>query len=363
MYAQNGSLVPMDTSQIDVSAVPMSLLRIEKKSKEDRRCLSSVFSAKGKQPTPHGYMIEWAGQNLGKYTLEEELGRGSMGIVYRGKHVALGRVVAVKIFARSGEQDSSSVARFMREAQVIAGLNHPTIVQVYDAGQHQDVLYFVMEYVLGPTIGSLLRLDGSLPHYLAVEYIAQVAEALDAAYTEWKVIHRNLTPENLMLDRWGRIKVMDFDLASVYDQQLAGETLIGDISYASPELLCGQPLDHRSDLYSLGAILYEMITGSRPYSGHTSQELIQAKASGWVIPPTTFVPDLSPALEHLIVTALACNRDDRFATGTQMARELRALHMHAPTAEPARSSPEMKRVCPVSCFYPHVHRCSARTLP
>jgi serine/threonine protein kinase len=146
-------------------------------------------------------MNELAGQSLGGYLLEEELGRGSMGMVYRGKQVALGREVAVKILPQSLAQDPSYVARFIREAQIIAGLNHPNIVQIHDAGQQNGVLYFVMEYVQGPTIGSLLQLDGSMPQHLAAEYIAQIAEALDAAYKERNVIHRDIKPENLMLDR------------------------------------------------------------------------------------------------------------------------------------------------------------------
>lgn len=285
---------------------------------------------------PHGLMNELAGQSLGGYLLEEELGRGSMGMVYRGKQVALGREVAVKILPHSLAQDPSYIARFIREAQIIAGLNHPNIVQIYDAGQQNGVLYFVMEFVQGPTIGSLLHLDGTMPQHLAAEYVAQIAEALDVAYKERNVIHRDIKPENLMLDRWGRVKVMDFGLARApgLQQITVAKTLVGSIYYSSPEQIWGKPLDNRSDIYALGVVLYEMVTGQRPFSGRTLQELTQMITAGRAIPPTALAPDLSPELERIILTAMAPNRDERFNQAGQMAEELRALQLYQPSIKP-----------------------------
>lgn len=282
---------------------------------------------------PHGLMNELAGQSLGGYLLEEELGRGSMGMVYRGKQVALSREVAIKILPQSLTQDPSYVARFIREAQIMAGLNHPNIVQIYDAGQQNGVLYFVMEFVQGPTIGSLLHLDGSMPQHLAAEYVAQIADALDAAYKERNVIHRDLKPENLMLDRWGRVKVMDFGLARApgLQQITVAKTLVGSIYYASPEQIWGKPLDNRSDIYALGVVLYEMVTGQRPFSGRSLQELTQKITAGQVLPPTALTPDLSPELEHIILTAMSANRDERFDQASNLAVELRALQLRAPS--------------------------------
>ena len=138
-------------------------------------------------------MNELAGQCLGGYELEEEIGRGSMGMVYRGRQIALGREVAIKVLSRALARDASYVARFIREAQIIAGLNHPHIVQIFDAGQQNGLLYFVMEYVQGPTIASLLHLDGAIPQHLAAEYAAQIAEALDSAeYPEAQVLGERL---------------------------------------------------------------------------------------------------------------------------------------------------------------------------
>jgi len=176
-------------------------------------------------------MNELAGQSLGGYQLDEEIGRGSMGMVYRGKQIALGREVAIKVLPRALAKNATYVARFIREAQIIAGLNHPNIVQIYDAGQQAGLLYFVMEYVQGPTIGSLLQIDGTMPQHLAAEYAAQIADALDSAYNERNVIHRDIKPENLMLDRWGKIKVMDFGLARApgHLQITIAKTLVGSI--------------------------------------------------------------------------------------------------------------------------------------
>jgi serine/threonine protein kinase len=277
-------------------------------------------------------MNELAGQSLGGYLLEEEIGRGSMGMVYRGKQIALGREVAIKVLPRALARDASYVARFIREAQIIAGLNHPNIVQIYDAGQQGGFLYFVMEFVQGPTIGSLLQIDTIMPQHLAAEYAAQIADALDFAYKERNVIHRDIKPENLMLDRWGKIKVMDFGLARApgHQQITVAKTLVGSIYYASPEQVWGQTLDNRSDIYALGVVLYEMVTGQRPFTGRTLPELTTAIVSGPLRRPTALNAELSLELEQIIQIATARQRDDRYEHATLMAQELRALRLQAP---------------------------------
>ncbi len=278
-------------------------------------------------------MNELAGQSLGGYLLEEEIGRGSMGMVYRGKQIALGREVAIKVLPRALAKDASYVARFIREAQIIAGLNHPNIVQIYDAGQQGGLLYFVMEYLQGPTIGSLLLIDGAMPQHLAAEYTAQIADALDSAYKERNVIHRDIKPENLMLDRWGKIKVMDFGLARApgHLQITLAKTLVGSIYYASPEQVWGQTLDNRSDIYALGVVLYEMVSGHRPFTGRTLPELTRAIVESTPRQPSSFNPDLSPELEQIILTAMARNRDKRYEHAGLMAQDLRKLNLRPST--------------------------------
>lgn len=284
-------------------------------------------------------MNELAGQSLGGYQLEEEIGRGSMGMVYRGKQIALGREIAVKVLSRALAKDASYVARFIREAQIIAGLNHPHIVQIYDAGQQNGLLYFVMEYVQGPTIANLLHLDGTIPLHFATEYSAQIAEALDAAYGERNVIHRDIKPENLMLDRWGKVKVMDFGLARAPGQQriTVAKTLVGSIYYASPEQVWGHQLDNRSDIYALGVVLYEMVTGQRPFVGRSLPELTQAIIGGPLKPPSFYNPEISEALEHIILTAMSRDRQQRYEQAILMARALRSLNLLS--AAPQASSP------------------------
>jgi serine/threonine-protein kinase len=291
-------------------------------------------------------MNELAGQCLGGYQLEEEIGRGSMGLVYRGRQIVLGREVAVKVLSQTLARDASYVARFIREAQIIAGLNHPNIVQIFDAGQQNGLLYFVMEYVQGPTIASLLQIDGSLPQHIAAEYAAQIADALDSAYSELNIIHRDIKPENLMLDRWGKIKIMDFGLArATWHQKITiAKTLVGSIYYASPEQVWGHALDNRSDIYALGVVLYEMVSGHRPFVGRSLLELTQAIVGGTVQPPSIHKPGLSPDLEQIILVAMARNRDDRYERATVMAQALRALNLKAladahPGAIPASPIP------------------------
>ena len=277
-------------------------------------------------------MNELAGQNLGGYYLETEVGRGSMGVVYRGKQLALGREVAVKVLPHALARDSSYVARFTREAKIIAGLNHPNIVHIYDAGQQHKLLYFVMEFVQGPTLASLLYLDGIIPQYLAVEYAAQIADALDAAYKERNVIHRDIKPENLMLDRWGKVKVMDFGLARAPGHRAitVAKTLVGSIYYASPEQVWGHTLDNRSDIYALGVVLYEMVSGHRPFTGRSMPELTKAIVNGTLRLPSTLNAEIMPDLEKIIVTALARDRQSRYADACIMAQELRALGFKPP---------------------------------
>lgn len=286
-------------------------------------------------------MNELAGQSLGGYRLEEEIGRGSMGVVYCGKQLALGRKVAIKVLSKALARDASYVARFIREAQIIAGLNHPNIVQIFDAGQQHGLLYFVMEYVQGPTIAALLQHDGSIQQQLAAEYAAQIAEALDSAYSELNVIHRDIKPENLMLDRWGRMKVMDFGLARAGRLQkiTVARTLVGSIYYASPEQIWGHTLDNRSDIYALGVVLYEMVSGQRPFVGRSLSEITQEIISGAIQPPSVHKLAISPELERIILVAMARNRDERFERARLLAQELRALHLQPPNSPPSAAAP------------------------
>ena len=305
------------------------------KEKEELTLFLPPVSRQGRESLPHHALKAFLGSHVGGCLVEEEIGWGPRGIVYRGTQVSLGREVAIKVFPHSHASDPETAVRFVREAQILAKLNHPNLVRIYDAGQQEGVLYFVMEYVPGPTIRSLLTLDGKLPHHLAAEYIAQAAEALDVAYHETHVIHRNLTATNLMLDWGGRLKVMDFGVARVpgLPPITTASTLIGSLASASPEYLQGRPLDHRSDVYALGVVLYEMLTGTLPFGGHTPQEVAQAILAGQLLAPTRMLPDLLPELEQILLIALAANPDARFAEAGLMAKALRSLPLSVPSAK------------------------------
>src|SRR2546421_5927632 len=286
-------------------------------------------------------MDELAGQYVGGYLLEEEIGRGSMGVIYRGKQIALGREVAIKVLPQKLAKDPSYVARFIREAQIIAGLNHPNIVHIYDAGQLHALLYFVMEFVQGPTLASLLSIDGTILQHMAAEYAAQIADALDAAYRERNVIHRDIKPENLMLNRWGKVKVLDFGLARASGLQTitAAKTLVGSIYYSSPEQIWGQTLDNRSDIHALGVVLYELVTGHRPFNGRSISELTHSITTGELQPPSFYNPELSPQLEQIILTALARDRNERYKEASLMAQALRNLNLEPPAQPLSPISP------------------------
>ena len=290
-------------------------------------------------------MNELAGHHLGGYYLEEEVGRGAMGVVYRAKQLTLGREVAIKVLPQGLARDSSYVARFTREARIIAGLNHPNIVQIYDAGEQQNLLFFAMEFVQGPTLAHLLTHNGTITPYYAIEYAAQIADALDAAYRERHVIHRDIKPENLMLSRWGKIKVMDFGLARAPGLQVitVAKTLVGSIYYASPEQIWGEVIDNRSDIYALGVVLYEMVCGRRPFSGRTMPEVTQTIVQGIFQPPNMHNPNVPAELEQIILTAMARRRDDRYEDASIMAQELRKLRVDPPTGPGPSQTPSGAR--------------------
>lgn len=286
-------------------------------------------------------MTTWIGQSLGGCLLEEELERGSRGVIYRGTQLALRREVVVKILHRYLARDASAVARFLRQARILAQLNHPNIVKIYDAGQAGDVLYVVLEYVQGPTIRSLLELDGRFPPHLAASYAAQVADVLEVAHQECGLIHRSLQPEHLIVDWRGQLKMIGFSLARARGLPpiTTVHSLVSSFAYASPEEMQGKPLDHRSDIYALGIVLYEMVTGSRPFARRTLQDLAQAIKGSQVLPPSALVPEVPPELEHIIFTALATNPNERFARAGLMADALRMLPGPSRSSETPAPSP------------------------
>ncbi len=267
------------------------------------------------------------GQQLGDYLLESELGRGSMGVVFRARHVTQDKQYAVKVLLEALSADMSFVTRFTREARIIAGLHHPNIVRVYDAGRHGQHLYFVMEYFSGVTAGQLLKERGRLPVRQVIEISAQAADALDYAHTTGRLVHRDIKPENLLVDRWFRVKMLDFGLARVegLDSITRVGTVVGSLYYVAPEQLLNHKLDGRTDIYALGVSMYEMLTGQRPYRGQTLTEMSRAIISAVAVPPHQIEPSVPPELERIISKAMARDLAERYARASELSIDLRAL--------------------------------------
>ncbi len=262
----------------------------------------------------------------GRYRLVELLGQGGMATIYRATDSQLGRDVAVKVLHPEYGRDPDFVARFRQEAHAAASLSHPGIVSVYDFGTDDAGPYLVMELVDGEDLAALLRRNGPLPPRQAARLVAEVARALDAAHDRG-IVHRDVKPGNIMLTATGRVKVTDFGIARAWADAgltLPGTTL-GSVHYFSPEQALGEPATAASDVYSLGIVLYELLTGRRPWEGDSAASVAMARISAPPPRVSDVRPTVPPALEAIDRTALARDAADRFASAGAMAEALEAF--------------------------------------
>ena len=260
----------------------------------------------------------------GRYEVEEELGRGGMAKVYRGTDTVLGRPVAVKILAPQFADDPSFVDRFRREAQAAARLNHPNLVSVYDTGSDDGVHFIVMEYVEGKTLADYLAGGGRIMPQRAIEISEAVSQALTAAHAQG-VIHRDIKPGNIMITPSGDVKVADFGIARVIaGAETVAQTVavLGTAAYLSPEQAQGQPVDQRSDLYSLGCVLYEMVAGRPPFTGDSPVAVASKQVLEQPVPPSKLNPDVSPQLDAVIMRTLAKNPANRYGSAEEFRQDL-----------------------------------------
>ena len=283
-------------------------------------------------------MSESTPQRIGDYEIICELGHGGMGKVYKVRNVLTDRVEAMKVILPDLAGRSDFVARFMREIKTLAGLDHPNIASLRTAFTAGDQFAMVMEYVDGVTIADLLR-RGPLSTADALNYTDQVLSALSYAHAR-HVIHRDIKPGNMMLTPRGVVKLMDFGLARSADEiglTMTGLTL-GSLDYSSPEQVQAQPTDERSDIYSVGVSLYQMVTGKRMFSVTSSYSIMQAQVKEMPRPPIEIVPTIPQALNDAIMIAVAKNPAQRFQSADAFRTALSQVGF-AQTAPPAATVP------------------------
>jgi Tol biopolymer transport system component len=279
-----------------------------------------------------------AGHRLGPYEILAPLGAGGMGEVYRARDPRLERDVAIKVLPEHFADDADSLARFQAEAKAVAALSHPNIVAIHDTGQQGDRLFVVTEMLEGETVRSRLR-QGPIGVRKAAEHAARVAEGLAAAHDKG-IVHRDIKPENLFLLNDGRIKILDFGLAR-QDPLLAGEkdltssptaarptnpgAMIGTVGYLAPEQARGEVADHRADIFSLGAVLFEMLTGHRAFKGTSPAELLSSVLRDEPPPPSDTDPRIPKALDLIVQHCLEKGPDERFQSARDLAFHLDSL--------------------------------------
>jgi eukaryotic-like serine/threonine-protein kinase len=295
-------------------------------------------------------MIKDARVLNGRYEVESRLGEGGMATVFGGSDRLLGRKVAIKVLARQYAKDRTAVERFRREAQAAAGLNHPNVVSVFDTGSDDGVHYIVMERVEGRTLADIIRNEGALAPSRAADIAVGVCRALSSAH-EKGMVHRDVKPGNVLLTPQGGVKVADFGIARVasVDTLTATGSVMGTASYLSPEQARGGSIDARSDIYSLGCVLYEMLTGKPPFDGETPLSIAYKHVEEEPVPPSSLNPAVPPELEAVVGKAMAKDPDDRYRSAGQMARDLREASPTAPL-EPTAAVAHVERtdVLPVS---------------
>jgi serine/threonine-protein kinase len=283
-----------------------------------------------------------------RYELGEILGFGGMSEVHLARDTRLHRDVAVKVLRADLARDPSFYLRFRREAQNAAALNHPAIVAVYDTGEAETtngpLPYIVMEYVDGVTLRDIVHTDGPIPPRRAIEIIADACQALNFSH-QHGIIHRDVKPANIMISKAGAVKVMDFGIARALADTGHSVTqtaaVIGTAQYLSPEQARGEPVDARSDVYSLGCVLYEILTGEPPFIGDSPVSVAYQHVREDPVPPSQKHPGISPELDAVVLKALAKNPDNRYQTAAEMRTDLvRVRNGETPEAPKVLSAAE-----------------------
>ena len=297
------------------------------------------------------------GSVVSHYRVVDRLGAGGMGIVYRAEDLRLGRHVAMKFLPESATADPLATERFQREARTTSALNHPNICTLHDVGEHEGRRFIVMELIDGATLDKVLG-AGALPVDRVIDISINIADALDAAHTEG-ILHRDIKPGNIFITKRGQVKVVDFGLAKMMPHRsgltpvavtiaeqhalTSAGMAVGTVAYMSPEHARGEAVDQRSDLFSLGVVMYEMATGVQTFKGQTTAVIFDQILNRVPVPPSAINPDVIPTLEHIIGRLLEKDRERRYQSSRDVQADLQRLKRdldarRVVTADAARTS-------------------------
>ncbi len=257
-----------------------------------------------------------------RYEILEIIGSGGMAVVYKAMCHRLNRHVAVKILRDELAQDEEFRARFQTEAQAVAMLSHPNIVSVYDVSHSEDVEYIVMELIEGVTLMQYMKKKGALGWKEALHFAVQISKALEHAH-EKGIVHRDIKPQNIMILKDGTIKVADFGIAALESaQEKKSDQTVGSVHYIAPEQARGEQPDPRSDIYSLGVVMYEMLTGKMPYDGDTAEQVARKHIVGNAVPPQELNPDIPEELAEITLKAMSADIETRYQTASELLGDL-----------------------------------------
>ncbi len=272
-------------------------------------------------------------EKIGKYNISGELGRGAMGIVYRGEDPVIGRPVAIKTIrfdtlTQASEQEKAQ-RRFMREARSAGNLSHPNIATIYDVGEDEGLTYIVMEFIEGQSLEELIKGGQRFAVDEIIAIMAQIGDALDFAHSKG-IVHRDIKPGNILLDRAGRPHIVDFGIARISSSTMTHTSMImGTPFYMSPEQVAGKKVNNRADIFSLGAVLYEMLTLEKAFPGDSITAVIYKIVNEHPVPVRNFQQDLPDGLDHILHTALAKDPSQRYSTCAELAQDLQNYPAYA----------------------------------
>ncbi|MBR7127700.1 MAG: protein kinase [Lentisphaeria bacterium] len=263
---------------------------------------------------------------INDFQIEREIARGGMGIVFQARQLSLDRSVALKVLMNNFSEDTEFIKQFIQEARAAAKLNHPNVVQAYMVGEEDGILFFAMEYIDGKTMKQILAEEKKIEPLRATKIICDIAEALDFAWNEYKIVHQDIKPDNIMLTSKGRAKLADLGLAKAGDTSILdddGDEVLGTPQYISPEQLLGEKTDVRSDLYSLGATFYHMLVGEFPYVGADANAIARKHVSEQLILPKERNPQIPARLNEIIVKLMDKDINLRYQSAAELVKDLR----------------------------------------